>query len=441
MGVAASIPEDVLDKAACWLKKNDLLRLREISPHGRDAARRAIARKAIPDVCRIIFDRQQYGLASDCPMRAPPRAVEAMARVFGAGCVDLYASGNCAPSLAALYDFVRSTKGLRELCLSFSGISSDLLLVMCRALPNLIELHGPRYVHTSDEAIVAIAAACARLEAVSFSDVGTDVSPAERYEQHFQRLKWLNIYGGKSDDDPPYRPTQLENIVAAARSTSATEMDMEGCHVFPDLIDAVVGTRLSEHITNLSLRENGLDTNIEPDALLAAARGFPRLTELWIPEETRIPHPRWFVLLAGVRTFDKVIIHSRHATDSQVVAACSQNPLVELKLECIGALTRGVIDGIISSQSAATLCKLDIECCEPDDVDDEESYMEERGIRASDMLRLVRACPNLSKLIWRRDYGRGVPVYGPRGPSWPNAPAEEMLLKEVLEGRGGKFYK
>ena len=434
MGVAASIPEDALDKAACWLKKEDLLRLRELSPHGRDTARRAIARKWIPHVRRLAFMYQVYLYRSAMAMRAPPRAVEAMARVFGAGCVELSASGTCAPSLAALYDFVRSTNGgLRELTLWSSGISSDLLLVMCRHCPNLIELHGPRCVHTSDEAIVAIAAACPRLEVVSFSDVGTVVSPAERWARHFPRLKYLNIHDGRSSNDPPYRPTQLENISEAARSTSATEVDIEGCHVFPDLIDAIVGTPLGDRLTSLSDRESGLETNIEPDALLAAARGFPRLTELWIPELTRIPNPGWFVLLAGVRTFDKVIIYSRHATDSQVVAACSQNPLVELDLYGISALTRGVIDGIISSQSAATLCKLEIMCCEPDDVDDEESYMEERGIRASDMLRLVRACPNLSTLLWRGD------VYSRFGPSWPNVTAEEILLKEVLEGRGGEL--
>ena len=85
MGVVASIPEDVLDKAACWLKKEDLLRLREISPKGRDAARRAIARKAIPDVCSITFERKKpWGRAAPVEMQAPPRAVEAMANVFGA---------------------------------------------------------------------------------------------------------------------------------------------------------------------------------------------------------------------------------------------------------------------------------------------------------------------------------------------------------------------
>ena len=430
MGVAASIPEDALDKAACWLKKEDLLRLRELSPHGRDTARRAIARKWIPHVRRLAFMYQVYLYRSAMAMRAPPRAVEAMARVFGAGCVELSASGTCAPSLAALYDFVRSTNGgLRELTLWSSGISSDLLLVMCRHCPNLIELHGPRCVHTSDEAIVAIAAACPRLEVVSFSDVGTVVSPAERWARHFPRLKYLNIHDGRSSNDPPYRPTQLENISEAARSTSATEVDIEGCHVFPDLIDAIVGTPLGDRLTSLSDRESGLETNIEPDALLAAARGFPRLTELWIPELTRIPNPGWFVQLAGVRTFDKVIIWSRHATDSQVVAACSQNPLVELRLEWLGALTRGIIDGIISSQSAATLCDLEIAYCEPQNLDDVESYLEDRGIRAVDMLRLVRACPRLSQLYWQREYSND---------AW-FAQDSQAEITEILKLRGGAF--
>ena len=435
MGAVASVPEDALDKAACWLKKDDLLRLREISPHGRDTARRAIARKAIPHAQIFNFQSVQFVPRQARAMRAPPRAVEAMAKVFGAGCVHLYASGTSAPSLAALYDFVSSAHGLRELRLDYSSISSDLLLVMCRALPNLIVLHGPDYVPISNEAIVAIAAACPRLEVVSFSDVGTDVSPAERYERHFPRLKHLHIYGGtEADEDPPYRPTQLENITAAARSTSATEMDMEGCHVFPDLIDAVVGTRLSDHITCLnpiSKRQGGmLDTNIEPDALLAAARGLPRLTELWIPDLTRIPNPGWFVLLAGVRTFETVYISSHHATDSQVVAACSQNPLVELELNWIGALTRGVVEGIISSQSAATLCDLRISYCEPGDVDDVESYMEDRGIRAADMLRLVRACPRLSRLSWQREYSND---------AW-FAQEAQAEITEILELRGGKYY-
>ena len=432
MGVAASIPEDALDKAACWLKKEDLLRLRELSPHGRDTARRAIARKWIPHVRRIAFMYQRYVYRSAMAMAAPPRAVEAMARVFGAGCVELSASGTCAPSLAALYDFVRSTNGgLRELTLWSSGISSDLLLVMCRHCPNLIELHGPRCVHTSDEAIVAIAAACPRLEVVSFSDVGTVVSPAERWARHFPRLKYLNIHDGRSSNDPPYRPTQLENISEAARNTSATEVDIEGCHIFPDLIDAIVGTPLGDRLTSLGETEHGMETNIEPDALLAAARGFPRLTELWIPELTNIPNPGWFVELAGIRTFQSFIIESHSATDSQIVAACSRNPVVTLEIRWIRELTRGAIDGIISSQSAATLQDLTISFCEPIHVDDVESYMEDRGIRAADMLRLVRACPRLSRLPWQREYSND---------AW-SAQEAQAEITELLKLRGGKFSK
>ena len=149
---------------------------------------------------------------------------------------------------------------------------------------------------------------------------------------------------------------------------------------------------------------------------MAAARGFPRLAELWIPELTRIPNPGWFAQLAGVRTFETVCITSHHATDSQVVAACSQNPLVELRLEWLGALTRGIIDGIISI-SGVTLCDLEIAYCEPQNLDDAES-LEDRGIRAVDMLRLVRACPRLSQLYWQREYS--------------NTPGLLRTLKQVI---------
>ena len=432
MGVAASIPEDALDKAACWLKKEDLLRLRELSPHGRDTARRAIARKWIPHVRRLAFMYQVYLYRSAMAMRAPPRAVEAMARVFGAGCVSLNACGTSAQSLAALSYFVSSTNGgLEQLSVWKCAISSDELVAMCRLTPNLEGITGPEHVHTSDQAIEAIAAACPKLEEPDFPDPGpADFSPAERWQRHFPRLKCLNLspYQGETHH-APYRPTLLENISEAARSISATELNLEGCHIFPDVIDAIVGTPLGDHLTSLSDRESGLETNIEPDALLAAARGFPRLTELWIPELTRIPNPGWFAQLAGIRTFETACITSHHATDSQVVAACSQNPLVELRLEWLGALTRGIIDGIISSQSAATLCDLEIAYCEPQNLDDVESYLEDRGIRAVDMLRLVRACPRLSQLYWQREYSND---------AW-SAQDAQAEISEILKLRGGAF--
>ena len=106
MGVAASAPDDVLERAAGWLKKEDVLCLRALSPRGRDVAGRAIARKAIPDVREVTFERVDKNNWEVREMRAPARAVAAMGQVFGAGCVKLQACGISSAKLAALYSFV-----------------------------------------------------------------------------------------------------------------------------------------------------------------------------------------------------------------------------------------------------------------------------------------------------------------------------------------------
>ena len=296
MGVVASVPEDALDKAACWLERDDLLRLREISPHGRDTARRAIARKAIPHVRTIRF-YNQFSPGSAHEPKAPPQAIEAMGRVFGAGCACLMACGESVSAHAALWSFVKSTNGgLETLALSLASVSSELLVAICRASPNLLRLNGPNqtlgYAPTSDQAILAIAAACPRLEIVSLHN-GTDLSPAESWQPHFPRLKSLVLYDGKSGlDTPPYRPTQLEKISVAARSNCATALILEGCHIFPDVIEAIVGTPVGDRLTSMgSGQETSVETILEPDALLAAARGFPCLMELWISNSTNIPNP------------------------------------------------------------------------------------------------------------------------------------------------------
>ena len=113
MGVAASAPDDVLERASGWLKKKEVLCLRALSPRGRDVAKRAISRKAILDVREVKFVHVEpwesspatfYGPSLE--MRAPARAVTAMGRVFGAGCVKLQACGISSAKLAALYSFV-----------------------------------------------------------------------------------------------------------------------------------------------------------------------------------------------------------------------------------------------------------------------------------------------------------------------------------------------
>ena len=422
--MVASVPDDVLYKASGWLDRTDILCQRAVSPGGRDLAQRAIARKAVDAVACRQFAGVYLGNDSEpMELQISPLAVEAIGRVFAPGCERLWAAGTSARSSAALCSFVASTGGgLLELHLSQSSVSSDALVEMCRAAPNLTELWGPR-APISDEAIVAIAAACPRLEVVEFSSLGSDLSPVERWQRYFPRLKRLTFAPGR-------RHTLLENICEAARNTRATELDLEGCHIFADEIGAIVGTPVGDRLTSISTQESGdHSTNIEPEALMAAARGFPRLTELWIPQGTIIPNAAWYADLARIRTFPEIDISSSQATDAHVIAVCRHNPLETLRLEWLddGPFSgRGLVDGLISSQSAATLRELEITYC---------GSMEFGPV---DLLRLVRACASLTTISWQHDNDDQFPD------DWVDseedgASPSEIAMCEILAARGGKY--
>ena len=423
MGVAASLPEDVQDKAACWLERNDLLCQRAASPSARDAAQRAIAKKANPHVLKISFGFGTGGLDSirvgNAPreMRAPSQSVVAMGNVFGAGCVELDAAGVSAQSVAALRSFVNATNsGLRKLSLYASGVSPADLVAMCQAAPNLLELSGPIYVETPHEAIVAIAAACPRLQQVKFSTLGSALGPAERWARFFPQLRTLaltipHLVPGL------YRPMHLDIITEAARTTSAVELDLEGCHITADVIAAVVGTPLGDSLTCLSERCMALWTTIEPGALVAAVRGFPRLAELWIPKGTLSQDPAWYRDLAQIRSFSRLVLSGHYTTDAHVIAACTYNLVETLEISWIphGHLTPSFIDGVISSPSAATLRKVQIIYCDGD------------GISAVDLLRLVQGCPRLKDVWWAHDSS-----------AVRDDPAEDEM-GEILWSRGGRW--
>ena len=82
--------------------------------------------------------------------------------------------------------------------------------------------------------------------------------------------------------------------------------------------------------------------------------------------------------------------------DEHVVAACTHNRLEKLTLEILRGLTRNVVDGIISSPSAATLRKIDLALSEPI----YEAVVPDFMIRSIDILRLVRNLPRLTELSW-----------------------------------------
>ena len=425
MGNVACIPEDVLDKASCWLERSDILSQRAVSRSARDAARRAIARKAIPDVRAIAFECQVFESESAHAMRA-------MGNVFGAGCTELRVDGTSTP-IAALSSFVSATNGgLQKLWLYGTDVPTDSIVTMCLASPNLVDFAGVIGQVISDEAIATIARACPKLEYVYFSELGSTLGPAERWGRLFPRLEKLDLQRWMGPDGPVYRPTRLDAIAEAARITSATELLVEGCHITRDVVEAVVGTAFADRITKFGCAEDRLDTIIETDAFFAAARGFPRLVHLTIPQGTTIADPDFYARLARIRTLESITIAERpgyhYNTDEHVVAACTHNRLEKLTLEDVRGLTRNVVDGIISSQSAATLREIDIGLCE----EIYDAVHPDIIIRDIDMLRLARNLPRLTKLSWQRTY---FPArVGPRDFT------TEREIYEVLVGRGGNFY-
>ena len=426
MGNVACIPEDVLDKASCWLERSDILSQRAVSRSARDAARRAIARKAIPDVRAVAFECQVFESESAHAMRA-------MGNVFGTGCTELRVDGTSTP-IAALSSFVSATNGgLQKLWLYGTDVPTDWIVTMCLASPNLVDFAGVIGQAISDEAIATIARACPKLEYVYFSELGSTLGPAERWGRLFPRLEKLDLQRWMGPDGPVYRPTRLDAIAEAARITSATEFLVEGCHITPAVVEAVVGTPLGDRITTFGWTEgDGNETIIETDALFAAARGFPRLVHLTIPQGTTIADPDFYARLARIRTLESITIsekpgwHMEHP-DEHVVAACTHNRLEKLTLEFLRGLTRNVVDGIISSPSAATLRKIDLALSEPI----YEAVVPDFMIRSIDILRLVRNLPSLVALNWQRTY---FPArVGPRDFT------TEREIYEVLVGRGGIF--
>ena len=448
MGAFASVPDDCLDKASDWFEKKDFLCQRAVSPLARAAARRGIRRKIVPSPhprkARRLpgYDQNarvvRFGSAnpsvpvipSPREMTAPPRAVEAMGRVFGPGCTNLSACGVSVQSIAALHSFVTSTNGgLLALNLGNCAVSPDALFLMCRASPNLLCLRGPRFVSTPDAAIAAIGEACPKLQDVGFSTLGSPLGPAERWGRAFPRLQSLVVC---PEDHDEYRPTRLDDIAEAARISSAVELDVDGCIITTEFIAAIVGTPVGDRITQFGTSHGYRDTVIEPEAFLAAVRGFPNLTELCIPQGMTIPSPRFVEDLARSRNFESIFIGAYGFTNAHILACVRNNSLKKLELVWCHEITRDVLDDIVSTQ-AATLEKLDIIYCAEDSPHDDD-LNRPHGITFSALLRLARACPKLTTLHWQHEE---IPLLERHT---EGKIAKKNQIHDILRGRGGEFH-
>ena len=186
-------------------------------------------------------------------------------------------------------------------------------------------------------------------------------------------------------------------------------MEFEGCHITVDVINALVGTPFGDRLERLGVRmglKNGgrwydSPTEIEPGAMLAAARGFPNLSKLCIPvkepEGSRIGGPGFYVDLSRATTnLTRLDILDFDTTDACVAAACANLRLTSLALDELHLLTSSIVDGITRSQTAATLECLHIGY---------SAQGLESPLRAADLLRIIQGCPKLADLNWFCDQG------------------------------------
>ena len=413
MGTTSSLPDEVLtSKGApsayldrsiisnddftpnvasfCFQRKEDFLALRATSKSGLALAQRGLLASCSSSCRHLQLFPATNGEESQ-EMRASARQVEAMGRVFGAGCIWLCYGGMSPERITALEAFVRRTNsGLRMLDLHATCVTAEELLRICRASPKLTDLTGPSSVAIPDTTMISISAACPDLNEVSFSHIGH--SPAETYEHHFPRLNHVNLlFDGGSR---PYRPTLIDAIRKTALTCRhARYLELDGCHVTADIIEAIVGTPLGDSLQHFGEIDD--DTVLEPDAILAAARGFPEFCSLKIPQGSSMPGPGFYIDLSRTTAqITRLHLQDKTTTDACIAAACSHLRLYDLELEDLRLLTSHIVDGITRSRSAATLSSLTIEYSAADPPEPGSP------LRAEDVLRLLQGCPKLTCLTW-----------------------------------------
>ena len=413
MGAFQSVPDDVLTGTLTSYVvgipyhipktyKKKLLVLRTTCKDGRVLVRRIVAdQNRFRTMCHFFRSEQDNSApvaTEPREMRVSAQHVEAVSRVFGGGCTALFADGRSPERIAALESFVSRATRLDHLDLSNAEMSPEVLLRMCRAAPRLEQLTAPRFMETSDDTILAVSVACPLLNEVRFSRLGresSEYSPVETWARLFPQLREFNLHGGRWVG---YEPTRIEAIHECALSSKSPILHLDGCYITAGVIEAIVGTPLGDRIEMLGISDYpGQDeTNIEPAAFLAAARGFPKLTDIYIPEGSTMGGPGFYVDLSHATSILTTLeISDIDTTDACVAAACRHLRLTHLALSRCFELTSSVVESITGGQAAATLTSLTIKHCaqEPDS----------NPLRAVDVLRLLTGCPKIDSFSWYCD--------------------------------------
>ena len=336
--------------------------------------------------------------------------------------------------LEALRQFVVETSGcLRKLSICGSLISTQLLLEICRACPQLKEIElgklkpVPNVARADvDDFAVALSRACPLLESV---EIRRDdlLSPAETYAMHFPNLKCLDL-NATPNADSGYAPTRFDKIEASVRQcVGAEELNISYCTVPAALAERLNRTPLQSRIKCLLL----MDATISQSTLLQLAASLEVLKIIVFPDNLSYS-PEFFTSLARARpSLKELSFDARISTlDDACVAAIFQNFTLEnIQIENNHTLTRAAVDLMLRTPTAETLSGA--------------IFRNNSAFTSAAILRLVRGCPRLADLNWRETDGLISPLgYDSLDGTLHGKNVEDLieLLKERCRGHAGRSF-
>ena len=436
------LPEELQVRVAEFVPKADLLALRCSSGACKETVIRAVKHH---EACKRFSPIKHFKYHSH------NESMDAIGRVFGAGCRELEITWMSMGSLDCPFElfesFVTSTGGLlRELsiCGRTTEISPDKLLTLCRACPLLKSLI---VTHAYDMPVdaVAISQACPLLEHVELParSIGL-LSPAETYARHFPRITCLNFMRrGLHGHDPNIEtPVRFDVIaVAAEKCVHATKiMCPTDATVTPEFVGRLLATPLRHRVTNLCF--GGFPYQVLPETCLQLVRGFPNLLTLTCPCERALgpamPRTEFFEHLALAAPMLRVLI-APDVDDECMNIICNQWQLEEITFFiCTGAFSRCVTtcgDIIGNSSSATSLRKALVVSLEA-------------GWSSAELLGIVQGCPNLVDVWWINYPGDFATL---SGSAWEErkthlmanlqaeARADIACTRRLLKSRGGRL--
>ena len=421
------LPSEILSQIVEFVPtRARLIALRGCSRSFRQAVHRAASTHDSLRTVHLTASEAQVREGGPCDPRQSGRALEALARVFGAGCRDLWAMGESAAALAAIRSFVvTGTQGrLRCLVIHKSSITPTQLVDLCRACPLLTDLSAagcglPNLYEPDisiDEYAAEIGAACPLLERVNLPDEGYDDAfcPAEVYQMHFPNLRYLDLGYSCSS------PGRYDRIAMSARACRRAASHLQlSCNVQEDVVEQLAAIpELRDGTTHINMDS----ASIPPECVILVAQRFLALRQLRLPDsQIGMLLPDWESLyVARPELTGLQFGHFSEIDDDCLYAVCHSFRLETLGLApstglTVGAMHYDAVDIIVNSPCAVTLRKIRVYDL----------------LSSTDLLRLVRGCPNISEICW--DFGDGVPFNRRRDL------ANLHTLLRILESRGGKF--